>query len=643
MKLFDGSDGSDGEDAPKIEINKGFARRYEHNKKREDLQRLDELKKKGVVEDSSGSDSNGSSDDESAGDQLVSSTKDLEFFRALILVKNQDPELKNKEAKLFKSEDEEEEGNENVVEEGKRNNTKKPKYLKDVASRHLIEEGPEFEDEEEGSEFEDEDDEGKKVKSYSEELEEMRREFFDAVEELQADDGGELIKVKERTIGDEMEDGTGEVDKKLDEYFGQDDNLDENELFLKDYFRNKMWLDNDKGDKGLDDVVSGFLEDEEEIEKQEDYEREFNFRFEENAGDRVLGHSRFVEGSVRKKTNARKVQRKSKEERMAQAEFERKEELKHLKNLKKKEMKEKLKKIRESAGIGEDRACLLNVDDLEEDFDPDEYDRKMKAAFNDDYYDADDADPHFQSDRDEDDGNLEKPDFDKEDELLGLPKGWDDAPNSADGFLAVREKNLKRRAENKDMHEQVEEDKEVPEEGKRKKKRKMSNLEKEVLDKELEEYYKLDYEDTIGDLKTRFKYKEVGTKRYGLTAEEILMMDDKELNQYVSLKKLAPYREQEWKVPRHKRYEQKQRNKLLLQGEALTDQKTGKKNEKVDNKKSIRNAKENEKMQAEESNGGESNLSRHSRRRHRQAEVKLTQSRLMAYGKIPSKSKKKKH
>ncbi|KAL0928348.1 hypothetical protein M5K25_000225 [Dendrobium thyrsiflorum] len=45
-----------------------------------------------------------------------------------------------------------------------------------------------------------------------------------------------------------------------------------------------------------------------------------------------------TQGSVRKKSCSRMTQRKSKEERMVQAEFQRKEELKHLKNLKKKEI-----------------------------------------------------------------------------------------------------------------------------------------------------------------------------------------------------------------------------------------------------------------------------------------------------------------
>lgn len=54
-------------------------------------------------------------------------------------------------------------------------------------------------------------------------------------------------------------------------------------MFLKDYFRNRMWVEqsDDKrranGEKG---IGMGVSEDEEKIERQEDYEREYNFRFE---------------------------------------------------------------------------------------------------------------------------------------------------------------------------------------------------------------------------------------------------------------------------------------------------------------------------------------------------------------------------
>ncbi len=65
----------------------------------------------------------------------------------------------------------------------------------------------------------------------------------------------------------------------------------------------------------------------------------------------------------------------------------------------------------------------------------------------------------------------------------------------------------------------------------------------EYLEGLLEEYYNLDYEDVIGggEVKTRFKYKKVASDSFGLTEDEIFLLDDKQLNRLVSLKKYRPY------------------------------------------------------------------------------------------------------
>lgn len=64
------------------------------------------------------------------------------------------------------------------------------------------------------------------------------------------------------------------------------------------------------------------------------------------------------------------------------------------------------------------------------------------------------------------------------------------------------------------------------------------------LDMLLQEYYDLDCEDVIagGSLKTRFKYTNVPKEDFGLTEEEIFLLDDRQLNKIVSMKKLRPYR-----------------------------------------------------------------------------------------------------
>lgn len=84
---------------------------------------------------------------------------------------------------------------------------------------------------------------------------------------------------------------------------------------------------------------------------------------------------------------------------------------------------------------------------------------------------------------------------------------------------------------------------------------------KRLMDKYMDEVYGLDFNDMVsnpwlglssltrpsgtrqvGDLPTRFKYTTVAPSSFALDPVEILMATDKELNEYMSIKRFAPYK-----------------------------------------------------------------------------------------------------
>ncbi|CAG0920056.1 unnamed protein product [Notodromas monacha] len=450
--------------------------------------------------------------------------------------------------------------------------------------------------------------EAKRGKTYVEEQAQLKKGLQKFVEDSDEDEEGSLLKVREKTKQEKEEEDADyrrwlkdNVDVELEDeslakdlsglrnYWSRND-IPEDEKFLKDYILNQRYKDADDDDAEfptyeeiVNDPVS-LSDDEEQIEGMTKFERKFNFRFEEPDEDFIKSYPRTVGNTVRKKDTRRRDKREEVKSRKEREKAEKREELNRLKELKREEIMERLSKIKEVSGNDQ---LALEDQYLEEDFDPDEHDRQMANAYGDDYYkhegdvvgdedDDDDDKPVFEYDE-EIDGDI--PDWDKWD-----PKNDDSTNGTADATEQDEKTNRKKKSKVSSEEHHYETNygiliskgsenfimdcdydptseahqaalKANRKKGKRKKKSLFSKAverPKPMFDpvemqfeEYFDEYYQLDFEDLIGDLPTRFKYRKVVPNDFGLSTEEILTAEDKELNRWSSLKKSLQYRRDE--------------------------------------------------------------------------------------------------
>lgn len=94
--------------------------------------------------------------------------------------------------------------------------------------------------------------------------------------------------------------------------------------------------------------------------------------------DFIKRYPRTIKDSMRQGPNSRKTKRLEVKDRKEREKEKKREEIKQLKALKRKEIMEKLDKLKKIAGSQD---LGLNEEDLEEDFDPEKYDKRMKELF----------------------------------------------------------------------------------------------------------------------------------------------------------------------------------------------------------------------------------------------------------------------
>lgn len=295
--------------------------------------------------------------------------------------------------------------------------------------------------------------------------------------------------------------------------------LSKDEKFLRDYILSNGYADKEDDEIPTYDEIVG---DDDFEEKQTEFEYKYNFRYEDPDQEFIKRYPRTIENSVRKVDSRRKEQRAARQERKELEKKEKFQEIEMLKELKRKEIDERMSQLK--AVIGEDE---LNMDDidLDGDFDPEEHDKKMQVIFDNDYYAIDEGDEKPEAPSDIEDLQVEN-----YDEMENMGKANTDAHCEDDDFNMDCDYDESQPDRRKTLQDEIIESTRGRRKHRKRKSKFMEMFEtkrpsfnpddEKTYSEYLDEYYQLDCEDIIGDVKCRFKYVETVPCDYGLSIEE---------------------------------------------------------------------------------------------------------------------------
>jgi len=593
----------DAENTPELKISQSFAKKYNEKKDHEELIRGQKI----LAEEDHGSES---SEEEDEDAELLTKKVGLKIFETLNKIKSKDPSIYDNKHTFF-SEKDFEKGTTASSSSGE----KKVTY-KDLMRKTLLEDGADAIGKEEEELHAKEMIAKKKAKKKGltpmEEQKELKAAIVAAAFGGSDDeDDGDVFTLKKKSAEEVKEEDQefhefnlwkdkepkshDDADDIIGRYWKSDEDLNEGDQFLRDYLLNEGWKETASlqadAERGAMDAQSASASEEEHLDDVDEFEKDYNFRFEVDEGRQIQGHARFQEASVRERPEKRRRQRKEKAERQDAEKIRRTEELKRLKNLKKEEIRRRLQQLKDITGNAESGLGAL---DLDGEFNPDKHDQDMAKLLGEDFDDqeealaADDlvqAPAGCKADLDVSAAAEEVQDRRRKTIKKGRRQGDDEAgedaadggwDNEADAEAGAPEDTpvepglwflcdacqrgipggkkrfdctvcedyvlcakcfRVRRHPHKFVRRKVPETCKPPEAE--------QNKEASREDVDMDEYFQLDYEDIIGgDLPTRFKYRTVESANFGLRPADILEKSDQELNRLIPLKKLRTYRDE---------------------------------------------------------------------------------------------------
>ncbi|KAI9063919.1 Krr1-domain-containing protein [Trametes sanguinea] len=586
------SDDSDVEEIHTLTINEHYAKAFEYRKEREELAKLKDKYGSDIDEDDEDEDSEELESEDEEGEELTPAV-DAAILRTLARIKRKDPAIYEKGKDIF----EEEKQRTRDIRISKRSEKDKSKpltirqhalasALEDARSRSPspqpivthAEEQQKLRNEtinafhtavDAKDDVEEEDDFLVPREKTKDEIEREEEEYRAFLEREVGEDLSGLVTVDPDSAG--VLDGADEEDsvghkkkskKEKKEKKPAKSKQEEDQEFLMNYILNRGWIDKSarrlptykeitgskgkgKSEAGSDSEASGSESDEDDAhqdgpnasldedefdEVAERFESSYNFRFEEPGATEIARYPRNIPDVVRRQDTTRKEARERKEARKQEELLKKKEEVKRLKALKMKELQAKLERISQEGGKKIEEAQALEELDLEGEWDPAKHDQAMAKIYANDEPDEDVDEEKPQWDDDIDVGDIVPPEPEdgesKKKKKKKKKKKDEDAVDEGGVDIDEMDAEVERPPQDEEEWDGTEE------------------MRKRKLEEYMDEIYGLDFNDMVAGMPTRFKYTKVEPQNFGLTPAEILMATDAELNQYMGVKKLAPYRKE---------------------------------------------------------------------------------------------------
>ncbi|GAB7353097.1 hypothetical protein MBLNU459_g3640t1 [Dothideomycetes sp. NU459] len=536
-----------------FQINEEYAKRFEYNKKREEKQRLEEK----YGDDAEESES---STDEEEDDDALLATEDLdsEIFTVLDAIKKKDPRVYDKDSTFYAPFDPDTADADTTKKE-------KPMYLQDYHRKNLLEGNIDGEDEDDAP-----------PRTYAQEQQALRD---DVVNQMHAaaddeDEDGFLVK-KSKAVHDDMPVAKSKQKRpKLTEADISTADRDP-ETFLSNFMAARAWV------PGESSRFQAFDSDDSEDERRADgFEAAYNLRFEDpkSANEKLMTFSRDLakQTARREELSGRKKQREKEREKKDAIKRERDEDKARLRKLKIEEVEEKVKKIKEAAGI---KGQALDLNEwgkvLEEDWDDDRWEKEMKKRFGDNYYaEHDTALNQDEGDEEAESGNKsktpKKPKWDDDIDIKDLIPDFEDEEETVKPEFTLSDNDDGDEDGNGDDDDGNDDEMDV--DGASKPKSKKDRLKERADQKRAARKERMAIEELVdadlaaslpssskGGSAAGFRYRETSPTSFGLTARDILFADDKALNEFAGLKKMATWREADKKKRDRKKLGKKAR------------------------------------------------------------------------------------